>query len=71
MNNEKSEDFNITELIKFPLRYDDFGGGYFWDADDNMIAQVRGWGRLQYEPTAEAKQDFIGRWIADKLNAPE
>lgn len=68
----------IGELIKFPLRFDDYGGQMIFDADENMVCQVRGWGRLQYriedgkkihDPENGAMlQDFIGNWIADTLN---
>lgn len=57
----------ISALIKLPVRFDEMGG-YFWDADDRMIAQVRGWGRLQYLPDAEKKQDNIGKFIAEAIN---
>lgn len=55
----------MKDLIKAPVKYDH---GYIWDADGNMIAQVRGWGRLQYLPNPEDKQDSIGQFVADAIN---
>lgn len=63
------EEKDVLKLIKFPVRYDVFGGGYFWDADNKMILQMRGWGWLQKLKGGEEKQDALGRWIAETLNA--
>ena len=54
--------------IKAPIVYKN---GYFWDANNHMIAQMRGWGWIQYKGTAEEAadiQDSIGRFIAEAIN---
>jgi len=38
------------------------------DADSNTIANIRGWGRLQYLPKGEETQDEIGKFVADAIN---
>lgn len=59
-----------------PFRYHK---GYIWDSKNLMVAdnegvegavasRVRGWGRLQYMPNAEALQDEVGAMMADALN---
>ncbi len=57
----------IKKLIIYPVRYEPMGQ-YIFDAEDNIIANVRGWGRLQYLPDPEATQDEIGRFIAEGIN---
>ena len=57
---------NIKELIKYPVKVD--MAGYVWDADGNMILMIRGWGRLQYLPDGEKKQDDIGAFIVQAIN---
>lgn len=59
--------YNITDLIKFPVRADECST-YIWDADENMIAQVRGWGRLSYQKDGAEKLDFILNFIASAIN---
>lgn len=51
--------------LKLPIK---FHSGYFFDADGRMIAQMRGWGWMQYLDNAEDLQDNIGEWIAQKIN---
>jgi hypothetical protein len=53
--------------IKLPIRFDKMGG-YFWDADNHMIAMMRGWGWIQYKDNPEELQDSIGEWIAECIN---
>ena len=55
----------MKDLIKAPVRCQN---GYIYDSDSNMITQIRGWGRLQYLPNGEAKQDAIGEFVADAIN---
>ena len=68
----------ITETIirgepalKFPLHYSDYGQKIL-DANGVMVADMRGWGRLQYhtdgEEAAAKLQDAIGEWIVETLN---
>ena len=60
-------------LYKPPFKYI---AGYINDADgrmvadqgpDNIIMQIRGWGRIQYKNNPEALQDEIGRLCAEAL----
>jgi hypothetical protein len=55
----------MNDLIKFPVKLEH---GYIYDADGNMITQIRGWGRLQYLENGEAKQDTIGQFVTDAIN---
>ena len=50
--------------IAFPVRYID-EGQMIVDADNNHIADVRGWGRAS-DPML---QDDIGTFVADAMNA--
>ena len=56
----------IKKLVKYPVKYD--GQMYIWDAECNMILQIRGWTRLSYLENPEYKQDSIARFIADAIN---
>ena len=58
----------VTKNVKFPLRYDEYGQ-YIWDANGNIIAQIRGWGRLQKLSNGEKVQDAIGHFFVETLNA--
>ena len=58
----------LKALINFPVKYEPCGTAIF-DSDNKMIAQVRGWGRIQYMDNPEEKQDMIGRFIAEAMNA--
>jgi len=53
--------------IKFPVSYSPLGT-YIYDADNKMIADVRGWGWIQKLDRAELKQDTLGKFIADAIN---
>jgi hypothetical protein len=54
----------VNLIIAFPVRYID-EGQIIVDADNNHIADVRGWGRLKNIQS----QDDIGTFIADAINA--
>ena len=60
------------KTISFPLKYDD-GSQTIFDAKNNMLFQIRGWGRLQYhsegQEAAAKLQDEIGQWVVETLNA--
>ncbi len=73
-----SKEVDIKNYIKGKVRFDEFGGGYFWDDDQNMIAEIRGFGRIQnivakkdgsidYDEAVEY-QNKIGKWIAEAIN---
>lgn len=53
--------------FKLPLHYEPIGQTIF-DDDMHMVAQVRGWGRLQYKENAEEIQDGIGEMIVQAFN---
>lgn len=61
---EKDE---IKKIIIYPVRYEPMGQ-YIFDAEDHTVANVRGWGRLQYMEHGEEKQDAIGHFIAEAIN---
>ena len=54
--------------IKFPVRYEDYGTSIF-DADNNKVLDVRGWGRLSHKSNPEKRQDAIGEFIVEAMNA--
>lgn len=53
--------------LPLPIRYDSMGQ-YFWGPNDEMVAMLRGWGRIQYEDDAETKQDEVGKYVASIVN---
>lgn len=58
------------QALKFPLKLE--GYGTIMDANSNHVADIRGWGRLQYHPdgdeAASKLQDAIGDWVVNTLN---
>jgi len=68
----------ITDYIKGKVKYDAYGGQYFWDSKNHMIAELRGWGRIQNlfkdkkgqidADKAAAFQDKVGEWVAEAIN---
>jgi hypothetical protein len=62
----------VLALFKPPFK---FHRGYIFDSEQNMVAdqhededlRVRGWGRIQKMPNAEALQDAAGALIAEAL----
>ncbi len=54
--------------IKMPVRYDNYGQKIF-DADNNLILDVRGFGRLQYLIGGAEIQDNIGEYVAECINS--
>lgn len=56
------------ETISFPVHYDDYGQKIF-DSKNNLVAYVRGWGRVQYMSDSEKRQDNIGLFIAESMNS--
>ena len=70
----------ITDFIEGKVTYDNYGK-YFWvnDASEgqHMLAELRGWGRIQnmfqskgkYDlEGAEKFQDELGEWVASAIN---
>lgn len=58
----------FSEHAKLPIRFDEYGG-YFFDSNNNMIGEIRGWGKLQKLDNATEIQDAIGRHIAKCINS--
>lgn len=56
-----------SKHIKGPFKAD-FNGGYIFTADGFHFADVRGWGRLQYEKEGEKTQDEHLQYMEDALN---
>lgn len=58
-----------TKHIAFPLSYSELGT-YIYDADNKMIADIRGWGWIQYleVENPEDIQDGIAQFIVDAIN---
>lgn len=46
----------------------DTDSGYIFDADNQMVAEVRAWGYLQYFEDAEKLQDTLGQMLAKAFN---
>lgn len=61
------QEIKLLPPIKGPFRYDELGGGYIWDANGRMIANVRGWGWIQYMDDPEERQDTLGKFLAEAL----
>jgi hypothetical protein len=60
----------VENYIKFPVKGDN--GGYIWDAEGKMIAQIRGWGYLEKIYGGEKAcqiQDATCEFLAAALNA--
>lgn len=55
------------DTIKLPVRYDNEGQLIF-DANENMIADVRGWSYIESLPDPEQRQDQIGELICELIN---
>lgn len=53
----------VMGLYKPPFRYDDMGQIIF-DANNNIVVDVRGWGRIKGMKNASDLQDELGRQIA-------
>lgn len=58
---------NEMPPVKYPVRYSELGT-YIYDAEDKMIADVRGWGWIQKLKEPELKQDAMGEFIAAAIN---
>ena len=50
-------------LYEAPWRYEPTGQSV-WAGNTYMVADIRGWGHLQYLPNGEALQDATGVFIA-------
>ncbi|MCW3106434.1 MAG: hypothetical protein JWQ09_940 [Segetibacter sp.] len=57
----------ITDHLKFPLIYDPETVTIF-DADNKMVANIRGWGWIQKLPNPHQFQDKIGEMMVEAFN---
>lgn len=57
----------ILEIYKLPLSYDNHGQ-FIIDAEEKKVADVRGWGVLQYKKDAELLQDTLGEMLVKAFN---
>ena len=55
------------ESIKGKVHYDS-GTEYILDSEDNLILEVRGFGRLQYLENGLLVQDEVGRLVSEAIN---
>ena len=53
--------------IKFPVKGDEYG--HVYDVDNNLILDIRGWGRLQYKDRGEEIMFQMENLIVDLLNS--
>jgi hypothetical protein len=72
---------DILNFIGTSVRFDDFGGGYFWgkqpNGDEQMIGEIRGYGAIQNLfldkkggcdfDNADRFQDDLGKFIAQAI----
>lgn len=56
--------------LPLPVRYDRFGT-MILGKNDEHVADIRGWGRIQYKENPEEKQDEVGEYIAAAINATQ
>jgi hypothetical protein len=57
----------ILEIYKLPLSYDNDGQSII-DVEENKVADVRGWGTLQYQKNGEQLQDTLGEMLVKAFN---
>ena len=55
------------KAIKLPLKYDEYGQKIY-DADNTLLADIRGWGHFQYFEKGEELQDNFGRMLVNAYN---
>jgi hypothetical protein len=55
------------DIYKPPFKYD-LDGQMIFDSENNLITDVRGWGRIEKLENAVALQDAIGELIVGSLN---
>lgn len=57
----------FNKYFKKPFKYCNYGQTIF-DADENMVMQIRGWGFLGKFEDGEKTQDELGEYITKVLN---
>lgn len=58
----------ILKHFKLPLSYEPMGQSIS-DHNGNLVAQVRGWGRLQYKERGDDIQDRFGEMLTNAFNS--
>jgi hypothetical protein len=78
-----TEEMKAQDLIKFPVKYSegDDDDAIIFDADGNIFAEIRGFGKLQYDihsdgsktfvgyDVAAERQNLIGQFVAEAINS--
>lgn len=59
---------DTLRTTKAPFFYDEMSQKIF-NEDGQMICDLRGWGWIQKLDNAENRQDAIGHWLAELINA--
>lgn len=54
-------------MMVFPLRLTQ--AGMVFDAENNHILDIRGWGKISYHRNADQLYEKVGHWVVDTLNA--
>ncbi len=69
MNEEKLKELlpRAFSLYKAPFKYD-FMGQMIFDSEENLVADIRGWGRIEKLGNGIELQDAIGELMAEALN---
>ena len=57
----------VLDILKPPFRYDPEGQQIF-DSNNNLVLDVRAWGKLQNYENGEKLQDDFGKFTVDRLN---
>lgn len=57
----------VLSKFKLPFKLDTMGM-YVFDQDNQMVADVRAWGKLQYEHNGEKLYIALGEMIVKSLN---
>lgn len=57
----------LATCIKPPFKAD-YRGGYVFNADNLMFAEIRGWGTLQRNKDGEKIQDYNLKFMVDAMN---
>jgi len=55
----------VLGKFKLPIQ---FAEGYLFDANDQMVGEIRAWGHLQRFPNGEQLQDELGAMICSAFN---
>lgn len=63
----ENETMNVLDLFRPPFWYDK-EGGYIFDANNQMIGEVRAWGFLQKFENGGAMQDELGEKLVQAFN---